>query len=58
MVVSVGASVDGKVALTRNAILMHQPSSELWGSMTPSAADSIAIDVLELVSRQCGCNAV
>lgn len=58
VVVSVGASVDGKVALTRNAILMHQPSSELWGSMTPSAADSIAIDVLELVSRQYGCNAV
>jgi 2,5-diamino-6-(ribosylamino)-4(3H)-pyrimidinone 5'-phosphate reductase len=60
MVVSLGASVDGKVALTRNALLMHQPSSDLWGSMTPDApdSDSVAIDVMELVRQQYGCNAV
>ena len=39
VVVSLEASVDGKVALTRDALLMHQPSSELWGAMTPRAAD-------------------
>jgi riboflavin biosynthesis pyrimidine reductase len=37
---------------------MRSPSSELWGSMTPPAADSVAIDVLELVSREYGCNVV
>ncbi|RZT14751.1 riboflavin biosynthesis pyrimidine reductase [Kribbella sp. VKM Ac-2569] len=58
VVVNVGASVDGKVALTRNALLMHQPSSELWGSMTPEAPDSVAIDVIEVVRQQYGCNAV
>ncbi|WP_410786822.1 dihydrofolate reductase family protein [Kribbella sp. C-35] len=58
VVVSVGASVDGKVALTRNALLMHPPSSELWGSMTPEAPDSVAIDVIEVVRQQYGCNAL
>jgi 2,5-diamino-6-(ribosylamino)-4(3H)-pyrimidinone 5'-phosphate reductase len=58
VVVSVEASVDGKVALTRNALLMRQPNTELWGSMTPEAADSVAIDVLEVVRKEHGCNAI
>ncbi|WP_165546984.1 RibD family protein [Kribbella sindirgiensis] len=58
VVVSVEASVDGKVALTRNALLMHQPSTELWASMTPESSDSVAIDVTELVKQQYGCNAI
>ncbi|WP_165546405.1 RibD family protein [Kribbella soli] len=58
VVVSVGASVDGKVALTRNALLMHQPNTDLWSSMTPEAPDSVAIDVIEVVRRQHGCNAI
>lgn len=58
VVVSVGASVDGKVALTRNALLMHHPSTELWGAMTPEASDSVAVDVIEVVRQQYGCNAI
>jgi len=58
VVVSVDASADGKVALTRDALLMHQPSSELWGSMTPAAPDSVAVDILEQVRQQYGCNAI
>ncbi len=58
VVVSVGASVDGKVALTRDALLMHQPSSELWAAMTPPAADTVPIDVIEVVKQQYGCNAI
>ncbi len=58
VVVSVGASVDGKVALTRNALLMHQPSSELWAAMTPEASDSVAIDVIEVARQEYGCNAI
>ncbi|MGW6197572.1 RibD family protein [Kribbella sp. NPDC055110] len=58
VVVSVEASVDGKVALARNALLMRQPNTDLWGSMTPEAADATAIDVLELVRQQHGCNAI
>lgn len=58
VVVSVGASVDGKVALTRDALLMGKPSSDLWGSMTPHAADPVSIDVIEVVRQQYGCNAV
>ncbi|WP_433167468.1 RibD family protein [Kribbella sp. CA-247076] len=58
VVVSVGASVDGKVALTREAILMHPPSSALWAAMTPYADDPVSIDVLEVVREQYGCNAV
>jgi riboflavin biosynthesis pyrimidine reductase len=58
VVVSVQASVDGKVALTRDALLMRQPSSDLWAAMTPPAADPVSIDILEMVSRQYGCNAV
>lgn len=58
VVVSVGASVDGKVALTRDALLMHQPSSELWAGMTPPVADPVSIDILEVVRQQYGCNAI
>ncbi|TDD22414.1 deaminase [Kribbella turkmenica] len=58
VVVSVEASADGKVALTREAILMHQPSAGLWAAMTPSAADPVGIDVLATVREQYGCNAV
>jgi riboflavin biosynthesis pyrimidine reductase len=58
VVVSVEASADGKVALTRDALLMRQPNTDLWGSMTPKVADSVAIDVLELVRQQYGCNAI
>jgi 2,5-diamino-6-(ribosylamino)-4(3H)-pyrimidinone 5'-phosphate reductase len=58
VVVSVGASVDGKVALARDALLMHEPSSDLWGSMTPRAADPVPIDIIEVVKQQYGCNAI
>lgn len=57
VVLSVGASVDGKVTLTRQQILMEQPSSRLWAGMTPTGADPLQEDVLELVRRQYGCNA-
>jgi riboflavin biosynthesis pyrimidine reductase len=58
VVVSVGASVDGKVALTRDALLMHQPSSDLWGAMTPGAVDPVPFDIIEVLRRQYGCNAI
>jgi 2,5-diamino-6-(ribosylamino)-4(3H)-pyrimidinone 5'-phosphate reductase len=58
VVVSVGASVDGKVALTRDALLMHKPSSDLWAAMTPRAADPVPIDIIEVVRQQYGCNAI
>jgi len=58
VVVTVGASVDGKVALTRDALLMREPSTGLWGSMTPRAADPVPIDILEVVKQQYGCNAI
>jgi riboflavin biosynthesis pyrimidine reductase len=58
VVVSVQASVDGKVALTRNALLMRQPNTDLWAAMTPEVPDSVAIDVSEVVRQQYGCNAI
>ncbi|HEY3560856.1 MAG TPA: dihydrofolate reductase family protein [Kribbella sp.] len=58
VVVSVQASVDGKVALTRNALLMRQPNTDLWASMTPESSESAVVDVMEVVKRQFGCNAV
>lgn len=58
VVMGVGASVDGKVALTREQILMHQPSWDVWGSITPPAADPVPYDVIETVRRLYGCNAV
>ena len=58
VVVNVGASVDGKVALTRGALLMHQPSSDLWAAMTPRTAGPASVDIIELVKQQYGCNAI
>jgi riboflavin biosynthesis pyrimidine reductase len=58
VVVSVGASVDGKVALTRDALLMRQPSTDLWAAMTPPAADPVPVDIIEVVKQQYGCNAI
>lgn len=58
VVVNVGASVDGKVSLTRGALLMHQPSSDLWAAMTPRAADPVPLDILEVLRQQYGCNAI
>ena len=58
VVVSVGASADGKVALTRDALLMRQPSSDLWAAMTPRVADPVPMDIIELVKQQYGCNAI
>jgi riboflavin biosynthesis pyrimidine reductase len=58
VVVSVGASADGKVALTRDGVLMRQPSSDIWAAMRPEDADGLPVDVLELIKKQYGCNAV
>ena len=41
VVMSVGASVDGKVTLTRQQILMQQPSGRLWADMVPPDADPL-----------------
>lgn len=57
VVMSVGASVDGKVTLTRQQILMQQPSGRLWADMPSPDADPLQEDFLELVRRQYGCNA-
>jgi len=57
VVVSVVASVDGKVALTRQQILMQQPSARLWADVVPPAADPLYEDVLELVRRHYRCTA-
>ena len=57
MVVSVVASVDGKVALTRQQMLMQQPSARLWADMVPPDADPVHEDFLELVRQQYGCTA-
>lgn len=56
VVVSVGASADGKVAFARDALLMHQPSADLWAAMTPPTTDPL--DVLEVVGQKYGCNAI
>ena len=55
VVMSVGASVDGKVALTKQQILMQQPSGRLWADMTPPDAEPLHEDFLELVRQQYGC---
>ena len=57
VVLSVGASVDGKVTLTRQQILMRQPSARLWVDMVPPDADPLHEDFLELVRQQYGCTA-
>ncbi|MGZ0153546.1 dihydrofolate reductase family protein [Kribbella sp. WER1] len=56
VVVSVGASVDGKVALARDALLMRRPSSELWSALRPPAAEKV--DILEMVRTRFGCSAI
>ncbi|WP_427892818.1 RibD family protein [Kribbella sp. GL6] len=55
VVVSAGASADGKVALARDALLMRPPSSELWAALTPKASE--AVDVIDVLRAQYGCNA-
>ena len=57
VVMHVGASVDGKVALTRQQILMQQPSGRLWAEMAPTDADPLRPDFLELVRQQYTCTA-
>jgi riboflavin biosynthesis pyrimidine reductase len=57
VVVSVVASVDGKVTLTRQQILMQQPSARLWANMVPPDADPLHEDFLELVRQQYECTA-
>lgn len=57
VVMSVGASADGKVSLTRQQILMQQPSGRLWAEMAPPIADPLREDFLELVRREYGCSA-
>lgn len=58
VVVRVGASVDGKVTLTRQQILMDQPSGRLWNALSPPAADPLGDDFLEAVRQQYGCNSI
>ena len=57
VVMSVSASVDGKVTLSRQQVLMQQPSGRLWATMAPPDADPLQEDFFELVRRQYGCNA-
>lgn len=58
VIVGVTASADGKVALTRDGILMHRPSSDVWAAMVPPSSDPVPVDMLDLLQRQYGCNAV
>jgi riboflavin biosynthesis pyrimidine reductase len=57
VVVSLGASADGKVALTREQILMGTVSGALFSAMSPPAADPALCDPMEAVKLQYGCNA-
>jgi 2,5-diamino-6-(ribosylamino)-4(3H)-pyrimidinone 5'-phosphate reductase len=57
VVMSVTASVDGKVTLTRKQLLMQQPSGRLWADLSPPDADPLEEDFLGLVRRQYGCTA-
>ncbi|MBO0834773.1 MAG: dihydrofolate reductase family protein [Actinobacteria bacterium] len=57
VVMSVAASVDGKVSLTRQQILMRQPSGRLWTDMSPPHADPLHEDFVELARLQYGCTA-
>jgi 2,5-diamino-6-(ribosylamino)-4(3H)-pyrimidinone 5'-phosphate reductase len=57
VVISVEASADGKISLTRQQVLMQQPSGGLWADLTPPPADPLREDFLELVRREYGCNA-
>lgn len=57
VVVSVSASADGKVALTREQVLMGTRSGELFTAMSPPAVDPVSFDVIEAVKQLYGCNA-
>lgn len=57
VLMSVGASVDGKVTLTRQQTLMQQPSGRLWAEGAPTRADELRPDLLELARHQYGCTA-
>ena len=57
VVMSVDASADGKVALTRQQILIQQPSGRLWTGMVPPDADPLHGEFLELVREQYECTA-
>lgn len=57
VVMSVTASADGKVALTRQQTLLQQPSGRLWADMTPVNADPLQADLFPLVREHYGCNA-
>lgn len=57
VVVSLGASVDGKVALTREQILMGTRSGELFTAMSPPVADRLPFDLIEAARQLYGCNA-
>ncbi|MEV6286055.1 dihydrofolate reductase family protein [Kribbella sp. NPDC051770] len=58
VVVGVGASVDGKVALVRDALLMREPSTGIWAGMTVQVEDSVGTDVLQVVREKYGCDAI
>jgi len=57
VMMSVGASVDGKVALTRQQTLMQQPSGRLWAEAAPARADELQPDFFGLARQQYGCTA-
>jgi len=57
VLMSVGASVDGKVTLTRQQTLMQQPSGRLWAEAAPARADELQPDIFELARQQYGCTA-
>jgi 2,5-diamino-6-(ribosylamino)-4(3H)-pyrimidinone 5'-phosphate reductase len=57
VVVSIGASADGKVALTREQILMGTGSGARFTAMWPPAADPVPFDLIDAVRQLYGCNA-
>lgn len=40
VVVSVGATVDGRVALNREQVLMDEPTGSICGSLAPPSANT------------------
>lgn len=57
VVMNVGASVDGKVTLTREQTLMQQPSGRLWADTAAARTDPLQPDFFELVRQEYGCTA-
>src|SRR5262245_798724 len=41
VVVSVGASVDGRVTLRRSSLLMHPDAGQAWASMSPPSSGAL-----------------